>query len=220
MRDKQNQKANFLEKYVSRPPLIEDVERRLEFDGRLGINIGLEEGLILKSLCSQPHVEKVVEIGTQYGCSASWMAMGLKKGGQLFCFEKDPQCLQNAQMTFSHPLFQEMGCKVDLIAGAALETLAQIQAKAPFDLVFIDANKKDYPSYLKWAQEHVRRGGLILIDNIYLFGSVFEDTCPEKLPPKLWAAMRKTLSLAFAATDFHTSLLPTQEGLLMSVRSH
>ncbi len=219
MRDKQNAKVDFLEKYATRPTLIQDVERRLESDGRLGINIGLEEGLILKSLCSQPHVEKVVEIGTQYGCSASWMAMGLKKRGQLYCLEKDPQCLKNAKITFSHPLFQELGSKVELIAGAALETLAQLKSKGPFDLIFIDANKKDYPSYLKWAHEQVRPGGLILIDNIYLFDSVFEDTCPENLPPKMWAAMKETLYLAFAAPNFHTSILPTQEGLLLSVRS-
>lgn len=219
MRDKQNVATDFLGKYVDVPPLIVDIEGRLEADSRLGINIGLEEGLILKSLCSQPHVEKVVEIGTQYGCSASWMAMGLRKGAQLYCFEKDPQCLHNAQLTFSHPQFLELGCSVELIAGPALETLFRIEDKGPFDLVFIDANKKSYPAYLRWAHAHIRPGGMILIDNIYLFGSVFGDTCPDKLPLQMWVAMKETLSLAFSTPGFQTSILPTQEGLLVSVRS-
>ena len=128
---------------------------------------------------------KVVEIGTQYGCSAAWMAQALGKAGQLYTLEKDPQCLENSQKTFQHSDFIETGCHVELIEGDALEGLQKIEAKGPFDMVFIDANKSGYGHYLDWARNNIRKGGIIAIDNIYLFGTVFMDECPEKTPKKM-----------------------------------
>ena len=98
-------REKFLERFASKPTLIQKVEKRLETDGLLGINIGLEEGLLLKSLCSQRHIKKVIEIGTQYGCSASWMAMGLREKGVIWTLEKDPTCLAQARITFEDPDF-------------------------------------------------------------------------------------------------------------------
>lgn len=211
-------KESLVHRFFSPPSWILEVEDRLKRDGRLGVNIGLEEGLILQSLCSLQNVEKVVEIGTQYGCSALWMAEALGEGGHIWTFEKDPQCIENARQTFSSSAFQALNCDCDLITGEAQETLKQIEDLGPFDLVFIDANKSAYPDYWRWAERHTAKNGVILVDNIHLFGSAFAKECPEQVPKKMWRAIQETLSMAFAHQDFRSSILPTQEGLLLSVR--
>ena len=218
MRLEKTQQELLIDQYLVKPPLIQWIEERLSKDERLGINIGIQEGLILKGLCTQKNVEKVVEIGTQYGCSASWMAMALGERGQLYTLEKDPECLKKAQETFQHPDFLALGCKVDLLAGPALENLQTLAPKGPFDLVFIDANKGGYLDYLSWAKQNLSEVGVIVIDNIYLFGSMFTDVCPEKTPRKMWNIMREVLSTQLSDEQYSTSIVPTPEGLLISYK--
>jgi predicted O-methyltransferase YrrM len=64
--------------------------------------------------------------------------------------------------------------KVEVIVGAALDTLPKLAARgeAPFDLVFIDADKGNYPGYLDWAVKLTRQGGVILADNVIRGGAV------------------------------------------------
>lgn len=218
MRTETCKEESLLGELTRKPTLVENIEQRLLQDDRLGINIGIIEGLLLKSLCSQEHVEKVVEIGTQYGCSAAWMAMGLGEGGKLYCFEKDEAVATQAKQTFLSSEFQKLGCSVELFTGEALNQLSQIEPHGPFDLIFIDANKSGYLDYFTWAKEHIRGGGLIVADNIFLFGSQFASTCPEGTPQKMWQVMRETLKDAFSDTNFHSSIVPTQEGLLISTK--
>lgn len=218
MRTEPSKEQNLVNKLSSKPSLIRWIEERLERDDRLGINIGSEEGLILKALCSQPHIKKVVEIGTQYGCSASWMAMGLGTRGLIHCFEKDPLVAGEAEETFGHSDFKALGCEVRLHKGAALEKLPAVEGEGPFDLVFIDANKAGYLDYFNWAKANTRVGGLIVVDNVYLFGTVFLDECPDGTPKKMWNVMRELLAQAFEDPKLSSSLIPTQEGLLVSCK--
>ena len=218
MRTKKIKEESLLQKHNAKPLLIQEIEKRLENDARLGINIGMQEGLILKGLCSQSNVEKVVEIGTQYGCSASWMAMGLGKAGQIYTLEQDPQCINNSRLTFQQPEFVTLGCPVELLEGPAMERLPELECKGPFDLVFIDANKSGYLDYLHWAKRNLNSGGIIAIDNIYLFGSMFEDECPEKTPKKMWDVMNQVISEQFADENYNTCIIPTDEGLMVSFK--
>jgi predicted O-methyltransferase YrrM len=216
MRTEKTKEERLLDQYIAQPPLIQWIEERLENDGRLGINIGIQEGLILKGLCTPSTVEKVVEIGTQYGCSASWMAMGLGSRGQLYTLEQDSECIKNSQQTFQHPDFRALGCHVELLEGAALENLPRLSSKGPFDLVFIDANKSAYLDYLHWAKQNLADLGMIVIDNVYLFGSVFYAECPPETPKKMWEVMKQVLAEQLQDPCYSTAMIPTPEGLLIS----
>lgn len=218
MRQEKTQEESLLDQYVTKPALIQWIEGRLKQDERLGINIGLQEGLILKSLCTPPGIQKVVEIGTQYGCSASWMAMALGQRGHIYTLEKDPECIKQSQQTFAHADFKELGCPVTLLQGAALENLQKLEPSGPFDLVFIDANKSGYLDYLHWAKKCLAPNGVIAIDNIYLFGSVFQETCPAETPQKMWKVMKAVLEEQLQDPDYNTSIVPTPEGLLISYK--
>ncbi len=218
MRTQENSKQKWLNQVSPKPELIAWIEDRLKLDSRLGINIGLEEGLILKTLCSLPNVEKVVEIGTQYGCSAAWMAMGLNTKGKILTFEKDPKCIEQAQVTFSDPRFLQLGCDVELITGDAKENLLKISHQAPFDLIFIDANKAAYRDYVDWAKQHISLGGMIVVDNIYLWGTIWLDECPENTPQKMWKNVKACVDDLFLDSQYATSIIPTDEGLLLSCK--
>ncbi len=218
MRNEITPDENLLEKFVEKPALIGEIEERLKAGGRLGINIGMQEGLLLRALCSQKSVEKVVEIGTQYGCSAAWMSMGLGERGSIYTLEKDPECIKNSQMTFQQADFQALGTRVQLLEGEALENLKSLEEKGPFDLVFIDANKSGYLNYLHWAKNHLAPQGIIAIDNIYLFGSVFSDVCPEGTPKKMWTVMMQVIEEQLQDQDYNTCIVPTTQGLMLSYK--
>ena len=218
MRTNPSKEQELVDKLFKKPELIRWIEERLQNDERLGINIGSQEGLILRSLCSQNSVEKVVEIGTQFGCSAAWMAMGLKSRGIIYTCEKDPICAQESLKTFAHPEFSDFGSKIELFEGDARENLKIIAENGPFDLVFIDANKAGYLDYYYWAKENLKPGGYLVADNVYLFGTMFMEEPPEKIPEKMWSVMRQFLNEVFEDPTFNSSLIPTGEGLLIATK--
>jgi len=214
MRNETPKEERLLQELVKKSPRVLEVESRLDRDGRIGINIGSLEGQFLKCLVAQGNVEKVVEIGTQYGCSTTYIAEAIGPKGHIYALEKDETCIREATESFS----QLTGCEINLLRGEAKASLKSIESEGPFDLVFIDANKSGYLDYYLWAKEFLRPGGYLVADNVFLFGTMFENQCPEGTPPKMWKKMKTFLGTLFADSDFHSSLLPTKEGLSFSVK--
>src|SRR5207237_5493439 len=97
--------------------------------------------------------------------------------------------------------------------GAALEKLKEIEAEAPFDLCFIDADKVSYPAYLEWAENHLRDGGVVLGDNAFAFGEIHLPGGDEGR-----AALRKFNERLARGGKFRATMLPTAEGLAMGVK--
>ena len=94
--------------------------------------------------------------------------------------------------------------------GPALEILPSLGPDAPFDAVFIDADKGNYDGYGRWAARHLRRGGLLLGDNAFYFGKLLDRGDPAA------AAMRRFHEEAKDAFD--TVCVPTPDGLLLGIR--
>ena len=106
--------------------------------------------------------KNVVEIGTSTGFSGLWTCLGLRStGGRMTTFEIDPGRAGQARKHFDEA---GVGALVDIVVGNAHERLTM--AKGPIDLVFLDADKEGYASYLKALLPLVRPGGLITADNI------------------------------------------------------
>jgi predicted O-methyltransferase YrrM len=196
--------------YANEDPGLTAVRRRLEGAGRWGVNIGANEGRILQLLMRLSGARRVVEIGTLYGYSAVWLARALAADGHLFTLERDPECARNARLAFEQCSVSD---RVTLLEGDALESLRELGAQAPFDLVFIDANKSAYPDYLTWADAHVRVGGLIVADNTFLGGAVFSATKPENMSMKQWSGMRSFNERLADPRKYQSVILPTTEGL-------
>jgi predicted O-methyltransferase YrrM len=105
---------------------------------------------------------RILEVGALAGYSTICLARALPAGGRLISLEVAPKHAQIANHFVSQAGLAE---KVEIRVGPALTSLEALAADARFDLMFIDANKDQYPEYLDWALRLVRPGGLILADN-------------------------------------------------------
>lgn len=132
------------------------------------------QGKFLALLVTLTQAKRVLEIGTLGGYSTIWMARALQDGGCVTSIEIDPDrahvALENCR---------QAGCadKVDIRIGAATEVLAGLEA--PFDLIFIDADKPNNPVYLEWALRLARPGTVIVGDNVVRGGAVIDPASTE-----------------------------------------
>ncbi len=186
------------------------IEARLRQDNKWGINIGAVEGQILQFLIKTYQLKNILEIGTQYGYSTQWMLEALPDDGRLLSLEKDVEHHQMAK-SFVTDL------RAQFMLGDAVDLLQSLNDKK-YDLIFIDANKKAYPDYLKWAETHVSPGGLIIGDNTFLFGQVFQSAPEDSQKKGMWEAMRLFNQRLFQNPNFDTCILPTAEGLTVARR--
>jgi predicted O-methyltransferase YrrM len=118
----------------------------------------------------------ILEIGTLGGYSAIWMGRALPVGGRLLSLEISPEHAAVARRAV-----EEAGLAgtVEIRVGPALDTLRTLSPVQRFDMVFIDANKDQYPEYLEWALGLVRPGGMIIADNVLRNGAVLQDPAPD-----------------------------------------
>lgn len=145
-----------------------DIDRLLdelyEFGRREGgmWNVGREGGALLSWLIRLIDARRVLEIGTSNGVSTIWMARSLKNlGGQLVTLEVDPRKVEMATENLERVGLDQ---SVTIVEGPALGSLDAIEG--PFDLVFIDAAKDQYPAYLRAVRPKVRPGSIIAADNV------------------------------------------------------
>ena len=120
-------------------------------------------GRLLQVLCRAVGAKRVVEIGTLAGYSALWIAGALPTDGQVISLEYNPEYAVFAREQLAK---SEAGSKVEVRVGTALEMLPALEREAPFDVVFLDADKEHYPKFLDWSTRVLRPGGLLLADNV------------------------------------------------------
>ena len=154
-------------------PGLEGALRRSRAVGLPEIQISPTEGKLLRLLAEIAGVQRILEIGTLGGYSTIHLAGALPEDGLLVSLEVDER---NAGV--AHENIAEAGLErvVEVRVGDAKELLAWMfeDGEGPFDLTFIDADKRGYPEYLKWALRLSRPGSLILGDNAVMGGSVIE----------------------------------------------
>lgn len=170
------------------------------------IQVSPSDGRTVEVLLLMIGARRVVEIGTLAGYSAIRIARALPEGGRLFSIEYDPLHAAVARESLAAAGLRG---RVTVLVGAGVDVLPKLEAEGPFDAVFVDADKVSYDAYGRWAAKNLRRGGLLIGDNAYLFGRLLEQT-PEA------AAMRR-FHLE-ARESFHTVCVPTPDGLLLGVK--
>lgn len=136
---------------------------------------GLAEARLLQALIVAGGARRVLEIGTFTGLGALTMAEALPDDGQLITLELDPDRAARAREFFAD---SPHGERITLIEGSALETLADIEG--PFDLVWIDAWKADYPAYYDLVIDKLADRGVIAADNMFRSGSVLDPDADDE----------------------------------------
>lgn len=194
-------------------PTLESVRERQRRAGLPDIQVGRLDGLHLEVIARVAGASKAVEIGTLGGYSGVCLLRGMAPDGILHTFEIEPRHVEVARDTFREAGVES---RVRLHVGPAAERLRDIERDAPFDLVFIDADKPGYPIYLAWAAEHLRVGGVLLGDNAFLFGKVPQD--PTGDDAASIRAMRSFNEALARGGRFRATMLPTGEGLAFGVK--
>lgn len=194
-------------------PALDDAVARLDSEAMPRIQVSRNDGRILQVLLSLIQARKVVEFGTLSGYSGLWILKALGPAGRLWTCEYSPKHARVARAVFERAGHGE---QVTVLEGSGLENLDRLAAYAPFDAVFLDADKVGYPAYARWAYEQLRPGGLILADNTYLFGYLAGREPDADWDRESIAAMRAFHE--FLARHCLAVCLPTPDGLSVGMK--
>jgi len=216
MRSEASERIKYIKNlFAQEDSLLTEIRENLSSDKSV-MQLGAEEAKILQFLIHIGNVKKVVELGTLAGYSAIWMARALPEDGKIFTIEMTEEHANMARRNFSQ---SEVAGKIELIFGKAQEKLSELSDKAPFDMIFIDADKISYPKYLDWAEKNIRKGGLIVADNTFLFNTVYkEKTDNENISPEAHKAMREFNKRLSDDKKYMSIMIPSEEGMTISIK--
>ncbi|WJL96008.1 O-methyltransferase [Microbacterium sp. ET2] len=137
--------------------------------GLPAIEVAPLTGKFLHLMVRVTGARRVLEIGTLAGYSAIWMARALPEGGRVVTVEAEPQNAAVARTNLARAGVSE---RVRIAEGRAADVLPTLVGEAPFDLVFIDADKESNTVYLDWAARLGRPGTVVIVDNVVRSGEV------------------------------------------------
>jgi predicted O-methyltransferase YrrM len=144
--------------------------------GLPAIEVSPAHGKFLHLVARMAAARRILEIGTLGGYSTIWLARALPPGGLVVTLEANPRHAEVARANIARAGLAEA---VEVRVGAALDTLPGLAAEAPFDLVFIDADKESNPDYLAWAMRLSRPGTVVICDNVVRYGAAGDPASPS-----------------------------------------
>ncbi len=147
--------------------------------GLPAIDVSPAQGKLLHLLARMVGARRVLEIGTLGGYSTIWFARALPPDGVVVTLEALPAHAAVARENIERAGFAG---KVDIRVGPALETLPLLAGEGggAFDMIFIDADKRSNPEYLRWALKLARVGSVIIVDNVVRDGAVLDANSGDK----------------------------------------
>ncbi|HET7668012.1 MAG TPA: O-methyltransferase [Mycobacterium sp.] len=171
--------------------------------GMPAIEVSAQHGKLLFLLATAMHASRVLEIGTLAGYSTIQLARAVGPGGKVVTLEFEPRHAEVARQNFARAGVDD---RIELIVGAALDTLPTLEARGEtFDLVFIDADKENNVAYVEWAIKLGVPGSIIVVDNIARFGRVL-DPAQDDLQAR---AVREMLEMMGANPRLEAAAIQT-----------
>ena len=159
-------------------PVLEGVLKANAAAGLPPHDVSPNQGKFLQLLAQIQGARKILEIGTLGGYSTIWLARALQSDGILITLESNTKHAEVARSNIKNAGLTEV---VRVRCGKALDTLPLLvrEGYAPFDLIFIDADKPNNPEYFAWALKLSRKGTLIIADNVVRNGAVIDGTSED-----------------------------------------
>jgi predicted O-methyltransferase YrrM len=152
-------------------PELEAALQATEAAGLPPISVAPNQGKLLMLLARAIGARRILEVGTLGGYSTIWLARGLAADGRLITIEWNPTCVKVARANLARAGF---AAQVEVREGSGKDVLPGLVAEAPFDLIFIDADKPNTPLYFEWAVKLARKGSLIVVDNVVREGAILD----------------------------------------------
>jgi caffeoyl-CoA O-methyltransferase len=170
--------------------------------------IGPLVGRLCHQLALSVGAKSVFEMGSGFGYSTLWFARAVGGKGKVVHTEGDAAKSAEAKTWMKKAGVAD---RVEFLVGDAVDLLKK--RKGPFDVVFIDIDKEDYPDAFVVARERVRKGGLIITDNTLWHGTVL-----RKAKDKATRGVQEYTQMALEEPDFLTTILPLRDGVAVSLR--
>lgn len=176
--------------------------------------IDAEVGALLRVLATAAGATRILEIGTAVGYSGIWLAGALPPDGRLITMEMNEARAQEARANFARAGLSD---RVTLIVGDATLKIAKVAG--PFDLVFLDTDKRLYGPLLDRLVALLRPGGLLVTDNVLWSGEVVPGfvTRPRRDPDDTRAVSEYNERVA-AHPQLLTAVVPLRDGVSISVK--
>ena len=169
---------------------------------------GHYQGRVLSMISKLVHPKNILEIGTYTGYSALCLAEGMQADGELHTIDINEELLDFHRQFFDK---SEYGKQIHQHLGNALDIIPTLDMM--FDLVFIDADKDNYPNYFNCIIDKLNKGGIILSDNVLWSGKVIEPLKDDDVSTK---ALLEYNQLLKSDTRVETVMLPIRDGLTIS----
>jgi predicted O-methyltransferase YrrM len=197
------------DRLLDEDPVLDAALAASDAAGLPPISVTPNQGRLLELLVRIHGARRVLELGTLGGYSTIWLARGLPAGGHLVTLEADPRY---AEVAGANIAAAGLADTVELRVGPALETLPELAAEGggPFDLIFIDADKQNYPGYLEWSLRLSRPGTLLVADNVVRDGAILDaDTGGEGAEDRLLRGVRSLYELLAAEPRIEATAIQT-----------
>jgi O-methyltransferase len=195
------------------PVVVKLAERTASVGEAAGMMVPVEQAALLTILVSLLSATTVVDVGTFTGLSALSLARGLGPGGRVITCDVTDRWVDIAR---EHWELAGVADRIDFRLGPAGRTLGEFTAGS-VDLVFVDADKMNYPNYYRLAVPVLRAGGLLVADNVLLDGYVLDPDLAAAGLARRSAETLRTFNATLAADDrLDTVMLPIADGLTIA----
>ena len=191
------------------PPLLADLSRQTHLKVlQPRMLSGPLQGRILSILAKLLQPKKILEVGTFTGYATLCLAEGLDSDGQIDTLDKNEELVDFQRSFFDR---SPWGKQIHQYCGDAIEIIPTLEGE--YDLVFLDADKKNYLNYLELLLPKIKKGGLLLSDNVLWSGKVLEETQKNDRDTAVLKEFNQKLAQHL---QLETVLLPFRDGLTLS----
>ncbi len=170
--------------------------------------IGPLVGRALYLLAQTRKAARILELGSGFGYSAYWFAKAIGKGGRVICTDSSPENSEHAEAYFRRG---KIAGKVTFLVGDALRIIDDVEGQ--FDIIFNDIDKHLYPKAFRKAVPRLRKGGLLISDNVLWSGRVLNQK-----PDADTAGILTYNRLIYSSKELFTTILPLRDGVSVSIR--
>jgi caffeoyl-CoA O-methyltransferase len=170
--------------------------------------VGPAVGRILYQYALISGAKKVFEMGSAIGYSTIWWARAVGEGGRVIYTDGDAKNAEKARRYFERA---GVSGRISVCVGDALELLSE--EKEPYDIIFNDVDKTDYPRVFRMALPHLKRGGLFITDNVLWSGRV-----AQAKPDDETKAILELNRLMYESKEVVTTILPIRDGVSVCVK--
>jgi caffeoyl-CoA O-methyltransferase len=170
--------------------------------------IGPLVGRLLFVLAQTARAERILELGSGFGYSAYWFAKSMGKEGRVICTDGNPDNAEQAGLYFHRG---RIAPKVSFLVGDALKLIDEVEGQ--FDIIFNDIDKHQYPKAFRKAVPRLRKGGLLISDNVLWSGKVLNQK-----PDSDTAGILTYNRLIYSSKELFTTIIPLRDGLSVSIK--